>query len=141
MATIALIQNIFRVLTAPSGEGLHGLQAQIYENFYEALEEQYNHTLRVARTLEEYRARDYPAPDVILCAPFPEEGNPAPGLAAIREMQAAFPGVPVIVWSTRSEQSLRKTCLDDLGCAAYYTGTLLDAPEELPAIIAAALQR
>ncbi len=141
MATVALIQSLFRVLTAPSRDGLHGLQAQIYDNFYEALEDAYNHRLYVARTLEEYRARGYPAPEVILCAPFPEEGNPAPGVEAIQELQAAFPATPVIVWSTRREDSLRKTCLDDLGCAAYYTGTLLDAPEELPAIIAAALQR
>ena len=41
----------------------------------------------------------------------------------------------------RSEASLRTTCLDDLGCAAYYTGTLLDAPEELPDVIGEVLSQ
>lgn len=139
MATVALIQDLFRVLTHASSDGLHGFQAQIYDDFYESLEEAYNHTVQIARSLADYRAKSRPAPDVIICAPFPEEGNPAPGLAAIGELLAAFPGIPIIVWSTRTEQSLRQTCLDDLGCAAYYTGTLLDAPDELPAVIAAAL--
>ncbi|MBN2469218.1 MAG: hypothetical protein JXN59_00735 [Anaerolineae bacterium] len=140
MATVALIQDLFRVLTHQSSDGLHGLQAQIYDDFYESLEEAYNHTLHVARSLADYQAKSRPVPDIVICAPFPKEGNPAPGLAAISELQAAFPGVPIIVWSTRTEQSLRQTCIDDLGCAAYYTGTLLDAPEELPAVIMAALE-
>lgn len=141
MANIALIQQLFRVLTYSSADRLHGFQAQIYDNFYESLEEAYNHNLRVTRTLEEYQDKGHPTPDLIICAPIPEEGNPAPGLAAIGDFQTAFPGVPIIVWSTREEESLRKTCLEDLGCAAYYTGTLLNAPEELPNIIAAALEQ
>ena len=141
MASIALIQDLFRVLTHSSSDNLHGLQAQIYDNFYESLEEAYNHTIHVARNLEEYRAKARPAPDVVICAPFPEEGNPAPGLAFISELQATFPNTPIIVWSTRTEASIRQTCLNDLGCAAYYTGTLLDAPDELPDVIAGALSR
>ena len=73
------------------------------------------------------------------CAPLAEEGNPAPGLVQLGEIQKAYPGVPVIVWSTRTEPSLRQTCLEDYHCAAYYTGTLLDAPTELPALLAQAL--
>ena len=139
MANVALIQRVFRVLTAPSSEELHGFQARIYDDFYESLEDAYNHNMYVARTLDEYREKGYKTPDVIICAPFVAEGNPAPGLDTIQTLQAAFPGVPLIVWSTRKEQSLRATCLDDLGCTAYYTGTLLDAPEELPDIIRQAL--
>lgn len=141
MATIALIQDLFRVLTHASVDNLHGLQAQIYDDFYESLEEAYNHNMRVTRTLEEYQAKHNDAPDLIICAPFAEEGNPAPGLTAIGEFQAAFPNVPIIVWSTRDENSLRQTCVQDLGCAAYYTGTLLEAPEELPELITSALNR
>jgi len=139
MAKVALIQKLFRVLNHTTGENLHGLEAQIFENFYESLEDAYNHTVKAARTLDEYREKGYDTPEVVVCAPLPEEGNPAPGLEELRRIQEAFPGAPIIVWSTRSEQSLRTTCLDDLGCAAYYTGTLLDAPDELPQIIADAL--
>jgi len=139
MAKVALIQNLFRVLNYASSDNLHGLEQQIWDDFYEALEEEYNHSLYPARTLDEYRTKSHPTPEVIICAPLAEEGNPAPGLAQLGEIQAAFPGVPVIVWSTRTEPSLRQTCLDDYHCAAYYTGTLLDAPDELPGILAQAL--
>jgi DNA-binding NarL/FixJ family response regulator len=139
MARVALIQSLFRVLTYPSSEELHGFQAQIYDNFYEALEAEYNHTMQIAKTLDDYQQKDYAAPDIVICAPLAEEGNPAPGLAELRRIRDNFPATPIIVWSTRKEESLRKTCLEDLGCAAYYTGTLLDAPEELPRIIAEAL--
>jgi hypothetical protein len=139
MAKVALIQSLFRVLNYNSSDNLHGLEQQVWDAFYEALEEEYNHRLYTARTLEEYRSKEHPTPDVILCAPLPEEGNPAPGLAQLVDIQAAFPGVPVIVWSTRSEPSLRQACLEDYHCVAYYTGTLLDAPEELPGILAQAL--
>ncbi|GAB4575119.1 MAG: hypothetical protein Kow0077_25080 [Anaerolineae bacterium] len=140
MAKVALIQSLFRVLNSASSEELHGFQAQVYDDFFESLEEAYNHRMLVARTLEEYRSKGYDTPDVLICAPFPEEGNPAPGLAAIEEFKAAFPDTPIIVWSTRTEASLRTTCLEDLKCAAYYTGTLLDAPEDLPALIAQVLE-
>ncbi len=139
MATVALIQNLFRVLNQPSGENLHGLEAQIYDNFYESLEDAYNHRIQAARSLDEYRAKGHAAPDVVICAPLPAEGNPAPGLAELQRIRDAFPNTPIIVWSTRPEASLRTTCLKDFGCAAYYTGTLLDAPEDLPPIIADAL--
>jgi hypothetical protein len=139
MATVALIQNLFRVLTYTSPDELHGLQAQIWDNFYESLEEAYNHDIQAAKTLSDYQAGSFSEPDIVICAPIPEEGNPAKGLAEIQEFKDAFPGKPLIIWSTRTEASLRQTCLDDLGCAAYYTGTLLDAPDELPDIIANAL--
>lgn len=139
MATVALIQSLFRVLTYPSSEELHGFQAQIYDDFYEALEEAYNHNLQVAKSLDDYLQGSFKAPDLIICAPLAEEGNPAPGLAEIQRFKDEFPDTPLIVWSTRTEESLRQTCLTDLGCAAYYTGTLLTAPDELPALIAAAL--
>jgi hypothetical protein len=141
MATVALIQSLFKVLNSTSVKDLHGFQAQVYDDFYEALEDAYNHTMYVARNLEEYQARGYGMPDILICAPFQEEGNPAHGLEAIREFQWAFPGTPIIVWSTRPESSLRQTCLTDLGCAEYYTGTLLEAPEDLPQIIADVLAR
>ncbi len=140
MATIALIQNLFRVLTYPTSDSLHGFQKQVYNAFYDALEDDYHHQLQVAKTLEEYQAKERPAPDLVICAPLAEEGNPAPGLAEIQRLREAFPTIPLIVWSTRSEASLRETCLNDLGCAAYYTGTLLDAPEELPLLIARVLE-
>lgn len=139
MANIALMQTLFRVLNHPTGERLHGLEAQIYENFYEALEEAYNHNVYPAASLDAYQEAGHPTPEVIICAPLAEEGNPAPGLAEIQRIRDAYPDAAVIVWSTRSEASLRETCLNDLGCAAYYTGTLLDAPEALPEIIEAAL--
>jgi DNA-binding NarL/FixJ family response regulator len=139
MATVALIQSLFRVLTHESSDELHGFQAQIYDDFYEALEEQYNHNMRVARTLDEFLQKEQAQPDVVICAPFAEEGNPAPGLAEIHRFKEAFPNIPIIIWSTRTEDSLRNACLQDLGCAAYYTGTLLDAPDDLPQIIAKAL--
>lgn len=139
MAKVALIQSIFRVLNYGSSDRLHGLEQQIWDRFYEALEEEYNHTLYTARTLDEYRTKGHPVPELIICAPLPEEGNPAPGLAQLAEIQQAYPGVPVIVWSTRTEPSLRQTCLQDYHCAAYYTGTLLDAPDDLPGILAQAL--
>ncbi|MBN1965453.1 MAG: hypothetical protein JW910_12460 [Anaerolineae bacterium] len=139
MATVALIQRLFRVLTYQPGADLHGLEQQIYDNFFEALEEAYNHTVQTAKSLEEYLTAHHPAPDVVICAPLAEEGNPAPGLAEIRRFRSTFPNTPLIVWSTRQEKSLRDTCLKDLGCAAYYTGTLLAAPDELPALIAEVL--
>ncbi len=139
MATVAVIQNLFRVLNHATSKNLHGLEAQIHENFFEALEEAYNHTVQTARTLDEYTDQAKATPDVIICAPLAVEGNPAPGLAAIQRFRVVFPETPIIVWSTRTEESLRQTCLEDLGCAAYYTGTLLDAPEDLPQIIADAL--
>jgi DNA-binding NarL/FixJ family response regulator len=139
MATVALIQKLFRVLNYSSSANLHGFEAQIYDNFFEALEEAYNHDVQTARSLDEYCAGGWPAPDVIICAPLPEDGNPAPGLAELQRIRDAFPDTPLIVWSTRPETSLRRTCLEDFGCATYYTGTLLDAPEELPQVIAEAL--
>lgn len=139
MATVAVIQTLFRVLNYSSSDRLHGLEQQIWENFFEALEEAYNHTVLTAKSLEEFQAAGHPAPDVIICAPLAEEGNTAPGLADIRRFREAYPETPLIVWSTRTESSLRDTCLHDLGCAAYYTGTLLAAPDDLPALIAQVL--
>ena len=78
MAKVALIQSIFRVLNYASSDNLHGLEKQIWDDFYEALEEEYNHSLYTARTLDEYRTKSHPAPEVILCAPLAEEGNPPP---------------------------------------------------------------
>ncbi|MFC1959864.1 hypothetical protein ACFLYO_04060 [Chloroflexota bacterium] len=140
MATVALIQRLFRVLTYSSSEELHGLQVQIYDNFYEALEEEYNHNLQIAKSLDDYLQGNFTPPDLIICVPLAEEGNPAPGLAEIQRFKDTFPDIPLVVWSTRTEESLRQTCLSDLGCAAYYTGTLLSAPDELPALIAEILQ-
>ena len=39
------------------------------------------------------------------------------------------------MWSTREEESIRDTALNDYGAAAYYTGTLLDAPDDLADLI------
>ncbi|GEM_PF-3556129 len=140
MATVALLQNLFRVLNRPSSDGLHGLEQQVYENFYEALEEAYNHTILAAKSLDDYLAQGHTlTPDVVICAPIPAEGNPAPGLVELQRIRDTFPDTPIIVWSTRSEDSLRQTCLEDFDCAAYYTGTLLDAPETLPTVIDEAL--
>ena len=139
MANVALIQSLFRVLTYASSERLHGFEAQIFDNFFEALEEEYNHNLHIAKTLDEYVEKGLVQPEIVICAPLDPEGNPAPGLAEIERFKEKFPGIPLIVWSTRTEESLRRTCLEDLGCAVYYTGTLLDAPEDLPRLIAEAL--
>ena len=62
MAKVALIQSIFRVLNYGSSDRLHGLEQQIWDRFYEALEEEYNHTLYTARTLDEYRTKGHPVP-------------------------------------------------------------------------------
>lgn len=139
MTIVALLQNRYPVLNAASDENLHGLEAQVYHNFFEALEEKHNHIVLTAESLAAYQSQNNPAPDIVICAPLPDEGNVAPGLDALRQIREAFPRTPIIVWSTRTEESLRKTCLDDLGCAAYYTGTLLEAPEDLPRLIASTL--
>jgi hypothetical protein len=107
----------------------------MHDRFYEVLQDESGHVIQRAETLDGYQSQGLPAPDVVICAPFPEEGNLAPGIAELGRLRDFFGETPLIVWSTREEESIRNTAINDFGVAAYYTGTLLDAPDDLADLI------
>lgn len=129
MATIAVIQSHFSVLNEELRR-LTGFSKQVYQKFFEVLVEESGHTVHTAKTIEEYQQKGYARPDMIICVPFPEIGNPAPGFAEIKRFQDTFGDTPLIVWSTRSEEAIRSGVLEDYGAKAYYQGTLLEAPDD-----------
>ena len=135
MATIALIQDLFRALMTDRPEVIGGFAKQVHQRFYEVLQDESGHVIQRAGSLDDYQAQGLPAPDVVICAPFPEEGNLAPGIVELSRFREFFGETPIIVWSTREEESIRDTAINDYGAAAYYTGTLLDAPDDLADLI------
>lgn len=135
MATIALIQNQFSVLNAPNAKRLSGFEKQLYTKFFETLVDESGHAIQTAKTLKDYQAESFDTPDIIICTPFNEVGNLAPGFADLARIMQAFPGKPVVVWSTREEEVVRVTVLEDHKAAAYYTGTLLDAPDDFADLV------
>ena len=138
MATVAIIQNMYQALHTTTPGQLTGMAQQVYHRFYDGLVEESGHTLQMARTLDDYQLRQYDVgPDLVICAPFPEMGNVAPGFAELSRVQATFPGVPVIVWSDRKEEAIGKSVLEDHGAAHYYTGMVLNAPDDFADLILA----
>lgn len=135
MAIVALIQNIHQALNIADPKQLTGLGRQVYDRFFEVLVEESGHTIQTAHSLEDYQRRYTEKPAVVICAPFPDEGNLAPGFAKLSAIQQAFPDAPVIVWSDRSEASIKKTVLEEYGVVDYYTGTLLQSAEDFADLI------
>lgn len=132
MAVIALIQSLFQTLNAKDNKQLTGLSRQLYDKFFEVLVEESGHIIQRAPKLDDYLAANYEQkPDLIICTSIPEIGNVAPGFAELRRIRDAFPDTPIIVWSNRDEESIRKTALEDYKIVAYYTGILLNAPDDL----------
>lgn len=135
MAKIALIQHSFPILNLPNSQRLSGLQKQLYDKFFEVLAEESGHQLACAESLEAYQAQAHDAPQIVICNPFPTEGNLAGGFAELTRLQAAFPALPMIIWTTRTEASIQKSCLEDYRASAFYNGTLLEAPDGLADLI------
>lgn len=136
MATVALIQKLFHVLNEKNLNHLSGFSRQVYEKFFEVLEDESGHSIQRAESLEEYQAGGYDKPDIVICAPFPEIGNLAPGFAELERIRAFFGAeTPIIIWSPRNETALRQRVLEEFGAAAFYTGTLLDAPNDFADMI------
>lgn len=129
MATIAVIQSLFSVLNDDPSR-LSGFTKQVHEKFFEVLVEESGHIVHTAKTLEDYQEKGYPQPDIFICAPFPEIGNPAPAFGEIKQFQETFPNAPMIIWSTRTEEAIRKSVLEEYGVKEYYTGTLIEAPDD-----------
>lgn len=130
MATIALIQNLFSVLNVPEAARVTGFSKQLYEKFFEILVDESGHDIQRAESLEAYQAEKHPKPDMVICAPFPEIGNLAPGFAELQRFRDAFPETPLVVWANRDEDALRERVIEDFGVVAFYTGTLLDAGDD-----------
>ncbi len=135
MATVAIIQNKHRVLNEPNARRLSGFSKQVYDGFFEVLVEESGHTLYLADTLENYLQQHPTTVDVVICAPFPEIGNVAPGFAALGTIKDAFPETALIVWSDRPEEAIRQSTLNDYGAVAYYGGTLIDAANDFADLI------
>ena len=135
MAIVALIQNLYPELNISDKRQLSGFAQKTYEKFFDVLVEESGHEIYQATTLENYQDTGQPTPEIIICSPLPEVGNLATGFVNLQALQAAFPNVPIIVWSNRSEQSIEKTLLEDYGIAAYYTGNLLAAPDDFADLI------
>lgn len=137
MSTLALIQNMHPSLNVTDPNQLGGFGRQVYDRFFEVLVEESGHLIQNAHSLSDYQRQYETAarPDVVICAPFPYEGNLAPGFVELQAIKDAFPDTPIIVWSDRSEESLKKTVLDEYHIAEYYTGTLLDSAEDFADLI------
>ncbi len=135
MTQVALIQDLFHVLNNRNPAALAGFQKQVYERFFEVLEDESGFSLQRAASLSEWEAAGHPEPDVVICAPLPAEGNLAPGIAELGRLRDRFPQQPLIVWSTRDEAAIAQTARDEFGVVAYYQGTLLDAPEDFADLI------
>lgn len=135
MASIAIIQDKHRVLNEPNANGLTGFSKQMYEQFFEVLVEESGHTIFTADSLESYLQQHPTEVDVVICAPFPEIGNVAPGFIALSTIKDAFPTATIIVWSDRSEAAIEQSVLNDYGVAAYYTGNLIDAADDFADLI------
>jgi hypothetical protein len=130
VAKIALIQNLFPTLNQSDPKQITGFSRQLYDKFYQVLVDESGHELQCAATLEAYQEKGFPTPDMVICSPFGDEGNLAPGFAELGRIIKTFSGIPIIVWSSRTEEVIRVSVLEDQGAAAYYTGTALDAPDD-----------
>jgi len=130
MTTIAVIQNIFSVLNEKNPQRLTGFTKQLHQKFFEVLVEESGYEVICTPSLEDYQAEERPKADILICAPFPEEGNLAKGFTQLATLRDAFPDIPLVVWSTRSESSIEQTVLEDHNASRYYTGTLMDAPDD-----------
>ncbi|NDJ85904.1 MAG: hypothetical protein GYB66_08465 [Chloroflexi bacterium] len=137
MATVAIIQRMHQALNAPDTEQLSGLARQLRDRFFEVLVEESGHVLQTARSLDDYLTAYETRPDLVICAPFPETGNVAPGFTELKRFQVAFPDIPVIVWSQRQEAAIKQSALEDYGVAHYYTGNLIDSPDDFADLILA----
>lgn len=135
MAKIALIQNSFPILNEPNAKRLAGLQKQLYEKFFEVLVEESGHQVQCAETLDDYQAKALDAPALVICNPFKTEGNLASGFAELERLRTVFSSIPLIVWTTRTEASVKQSALEDHHANAFYTGTLLEAPDGLADLI------
>ncbi|MCB9437653.1 MAG: hypothetical protein H6673_11810 [Anaerolineales bacterium] len=133
MATVAIIQNLYPELNTPDPKELNILAQKLYEQFFEVLVEESGHNLQLARALDNYQVDQ--APDLVICAPFPSSGNLAPGFMELVRFQEAFKDTPIIVWSDREETALQKSAIEDYGVAYFYTGNLIDAPEDFADLI------
>lgn len=130
VAIIALIQNLFPVLNEARPETLSGFSKQVYEKFFEVLVDESGHEIIRAKTLDDYLETEHPKPTLVICAPLPEIGNLAPGLEELSRFEQTFEGVALVVWSNREEQAARDAVLNDHNVTAYYTGNLLNAPDD-----------
>lgn len=135
MAILAIIQDKHRILNEPTATNLSGFSKQIYKKFFDVLVEESGHDLQIAKDLEDYDRIYKQEPDLVICAPLPEEGNIAPGFVELGRFQDRFPNTPIIVWSDRSEASIEASVLNDYGAAHYYTGTLIDSPDDFADLI------
>jgi hypothetical protein len=135
MATVALIQKLFPTLNALDSKQLTGLSQQVYDQFFEVIIDESGHDLQRAKSLADYQEAGHPKPDLVICAPIPEIGNIAPGFVELGRIRDAFPETPIIVWSNREEVSIQQTAKDDYGVVHYYTGTLLNAPDDIADLI------
>lgn len=129
MAKIAFIQNLFPVLNSKQAAGLTGFSKQVYDNFFEVLVEESGYEVWCAPNLEDFQAASLAQPDLVVCSPFAEVGNLAPGFAELGRIQTAFPAIPLVVWTNRAESSLQQTLLNDYKVVAVFTGNLLEAPD------------
>lgn len=135
MTTIAVIQSLYPVLNDDPAS-LSGFSKQVYEKFFEVLVEESGYTVHTAKTLEEYQEKEYPpAPDVVVCAPFAEIGNPAPGFVELTRFKNTFPNANLIVWSNRTEGAIRKSAIEEYGAKEFYTGNLLQAADDFADMI------
>ena len=135
MTVVAIIQNTHRVLNEPNADGLSGFTKQVYEKFFDILVEESGHDLQLAKDLESYDSTYSDTPDVVICSPFPETGNVAPGFMELTRFINRFPDIPIIVWSDRNENAIQDSVLNEYHVAHYYTGTLIDSPDDFADLI------
>ncbi len=129
MAKIAVIQHLFPILNSRDAKQLSGFSKQVYTRFFEVLVEESGYEVWCAANLDDYLALEHEQPTLVICSPFAEIGNLAPGFNDLKKIQETFAGVPVVVWTSRDEASLKETVLKEYGVLAFYTGNLLDAPD------------
>lgn len=131
MAIIAVIQNMHPMLASRNPETLSGFTKQLYEKFFDVLVEESGHDVYCARNLDEYRSSSYPMqPHMVVCAPFPEEGNLAPAFQELGEYRQAFPKAALVVWTERQEAALRKRAMEEFGVVEVYAGNLISAADD-----------
>lgn len=128
MAKIALIQDLFPNLRRPDSRNQFAVDSK--KRFFEILVEESGHEVYQAENLSDYEAKGYPAPDFLVCTPFPESGNLAPGIEKLAAIRDAFPDVPMVVWSGRTEEALQKTALEEFGAVAFYSGNIISAADD-----------
>lgn len=128
MAKIALIQDLFPSLRRPDSRNQFAVDSK--KRFFEILVEESGHEVYQAENLSDYQAKGYPTPDFLICTPFPESGNLAGGIEKLMALRDAFPDVPLVVWSERTEEAIKKTALEEFGAVAFYQGTIISAGDD-----------